>query len=211
MADTTDYPYSTVPNRLGEVLGKIPSIGTPEKASQDWLKGLGYTSGNDKSILTAMRKAGIVGSSGTPTEFYMALRNKDGTEIAGHVRAAYRELFALYPDAHHKDDEALRNFFRSKTTSGDKVQSLMVRTFKVLAERADFGGVSPSPTVPSLEAKAAAPAKAAAGSKAPQAGTNSLTLNVNIQLQLPPSAEGDVYEKLFAAMGKHLKGLATLE
>jgi hypothetical protein len=31
-----------------------------------------------------------------------------------------------------------------------------------------------------------------------------MTLNVNIQLQLPATAESEVYEKLFAAMRKHL-------
>jgi len=41
--------------------------------------------------------------------------------------------------------------------------------------------------------------------------TEGVALTVNIQLQLPPSADGDVYDKLFAAMGKHLKGLVTLE
>ena len=37
--------------------------------------------------------------------------------------------------------------------------------------------------------------------------TPGMTLNVNIQLQLPATAEGEVYEKLFAAMRKHLMGL----
>ena len=32
---------------------------------------------------------------------------------------------------------------------------------------------------------------------------------MNLQIQLPPSADGEVYDKLFAAMGKHLKGLIT--
>lgn len=32
-------------------------------------------------------------------------------------------------------------------------------------------------------------------------------LTVNIQLQLPPSEDGVVYDKFFEAMGKHLKGL----
>jgi hypothetical protein len=38
-----------------------------------------------------------------------------------------------------------------------------------------------------------------------------VALTVNLQLQLPESADGDVYEKLFAAMAKHLKGLIGAE
>jgi hypothetical protein len=36
-------------------------------------------------------------------------------------------------------------------------------------------------------------------------------LTVNIQLQLPASADGAVYDKLFEAMAKHLRGLLTIE
>jgi hypothetical protein len=212
LAEEKAYPYTTVPNRLRELLGKLPSLGKPEKASQAWLKGLGYTSGNDRTMLAAMRKAGIIGPSGAPTDFYDAIRNKDGGMVAEGVRAAYRELFAVYPDAQQKDDEALRNFFRSKTSAGDDVQKLMVRTFKVFCERAEFGAAAPAATV---DAEAAdgngRPEEQAVTRHVVRSTGGGLTLNVNIQLQLPPNAEGDVYEKLFEAMGKHLKSLASLE
>jgi hypothetical protein len=35
-----------------------------------------------------------------------------------------------------------------------------------------------------------------------------LTLNVNLQLQLPATSDGEIYEKLFGAMRKHLMGIA---
>jgi hypothetical protein len=38
-----------------------------------------------------------------------------------------------------------------------------------------------------------------------------IALTVNLQLQLPASDSGEVYEKLFAAMSKHLKGLIGTE
>jgi hypothetical protein len=210
MAEEKQYPYTTVPNKLRLLLGKLPGLGKPDNVSQKWLKELGYTSGNDKTILAAMRRVGMVASGGDPTDLYQAFRDKDKAKVADGVRRAYSDLFGLYPDAHQKDAEALRNFFRSKTTAGEDMQRAMVRTFQVFCEFGDFGAAPAQPTV-------AAPDTG--GEELPseetrvihRAAGGGLTLNVNIQLQLPPSADGEVYEKLFEAMGKHLKDLASLE
>ena len=51
----------------------------------------------------------------------------------------------------------------------------------------------------------------AAKAKAQQSAGGGVALTVNLQLQLPPSEDGDVYDKLFAAMAKHLKGLIGAE
>src|ERR1017187_2958624 len=115
MADEGEYPYATVPNTLRELLARLPSIGK-EKATQAWLQSLGYTSSNDRSCLTAIRKAGIIGAGGEPTDFWTAIRARDGQKVAEYVRAAYRDLFTTYPDADKRDDETLQSFFRSKTT-----------------------------------------------------------------------------------------------
>jgi hypothetical protein len=207
MAAEQKYPYTPVPGKMEELLKKIPGIGRPPKASGAWLKSLGYTSSNDRQTLAAMRQLDIISSSGEPTEFYDALRNRDRAKVAEHIQAAYRELFEMYPDADRKDAEALQSFFRSKTTTGETTQRLMVRTFQMLCEFGDFEGAEPAPTVPKRTSRTE-PTRTSRGERSANGG---LTLNVNIQLQLPPSAEGEVYEKLFEAMGKHLKGLANLE
>jgi Family of unknown function (DUF5343) len=212
LADENAYPYSTVPNRLREVLAKIPTIGRPERATQAWLKGLGYTGGNDMSVLAVMRRVGIIGANGVPTGYWDALRTKSGSDVASHVKSAYEDLFSLYPNAHRQDDEALRNFFRSKTTAGEKAQGLMIRTFRVLCEPAEFGTAPAAPatmTVPTGPEGETPLVRDQKNMRA--AAARGLTLNVNIQLELPASSDGEVYDKLFEAMGKHLKGLATLE
>jgi hypothetical protein len=209
------FPYSTVPNRLKQVLEKAPTIGRPNPANTKWLKGLGYTGGNDASILSTMRKIGVIDSGGNPTSFYDAIRNKDGAAVAEHVRKAYKPLFDLYPDAYQKDDEALRNFFRSNTDAGDQTQLLMVRTFKVFAGLGDFddvaAGASLQTPTPNPDETDETPRGRRRTTVHRESSGGGLTLNVNIQLQLPPSADGEVYDKLFEAMGKHLKGLASFE
>jgi hypothetical protein len=204
-----EFPYTPVPNQLRKLLEQIPTIGVPDKATQKWLAGLGFTGGNNRRNLAVMREVGIIGSDGAPTELYKALRAKDRAKFAAGIRKHYADLFSTYSDAHRKDNEALIAFVRSKTDYAEGVVQLAVRTFKVLTEFGDFDKPgAPADTEPEPETKDGRGAKEER--KRPLT-PGSVGLTVNIQLQLPPSTDSDVYDKLFAAMAKHLKGLVTVE
>ncbi|HEU0246007.1 MAG TPA: DUF5343 domain-containing protein [Gaiellaceae bacterium] len=212
MADR-NYPYTTVPGRLRDILKKAPAMGRPSKVTQDWLRQAGWTSSNDRSVIPVLRFVGLIGSDGTPTELWDTVRVQDKehrARLAESIRRAYADLFALYPDAHRKDAEAIRNFFRANTGGGEQVQSKLVQTFQVLTEFADFdapttNGGSTAATATSKSSKPDAKTPAAVLTPAAHGLT---ALNVNIQLQLPATADGEVYDKLFGAMRKHLIGLA---
>lgn len=206
-----EFLYTPVPNNLRKLLEKIPTIGVPDKATQNWLAAIGFSGGNNKRNLAVMREVGIIGTDGTPTELYKALRAKDKPKFAAGIRKYYADLFSTYPDAHRKDNEALIAFVRSQTNYADAVVQLAVRTFKVFTEFGDFD----KPAVPlDTEPEPEPEAKDGRGAKEDRKRTarpGGFGLTVNIQLQLPPSTDGDVYDKLFAAMAKHLKGLVTVE
>jgi hypothetical protein len=142
-----------------------------------------------------------------PTERWQAYRDKKRAplELAAAIREAYSGLFALYDDAYRKDDEALRNFFTSNTTVGEKAVSYMVRTFKTLCELADFTSTPPpSPEIPSspeIEVTTdGSRVKIVDRAIAPQ----DVTINVNIQLTLPETKDGSIYDKIFESLKKHL-------
>jgi Family of unknown function (DUF5343) len=190
-------------------------MGMPEKATQKWLAAAGYSGGNAMTILPVLRFVGIIGKDGSPTEVWQALRRGDQqgrAEFAAAVRRAYADLFSIHPDAHRKDAEALRNFFRAHTTGGEQVQMRMVQTFKALTEFGDFDAEGP-PTAVSTSSADEAPVMRSRNDVSPvtsriaPAGAE-LTLTVNLQLQLPATTDADVYEKLFGAMRKHLMGLS---
>jgi hypothetical protein len=219
MADEKKYPYTTVPNNLRKLLQKLPDIKTPEKATQRWLESIGFSGGNNKTLLPVLRHVGVISKSGEPTDYWVAVRSGNKAKVAEAVRAAYADLFAIYDNAHAQDSEALTSFFRTHTRVGEKALTYCVRTFKVLTEFGDFE--TPSQGKPKIaEERADKPAAGRAASEGNGSTSSTtrersgnlsqpLSLTVNLQIELPPSAEGEVYDKLFAAMAKHLKGLIT--
>jgi hypothetical protein len=203
------FPYATSQPGLKGILEGVPGWGTTKKVDGTWLAGVGFRGGTAAQSLSVLRAVGIVASNGEPTELWTALRTKDRVTFAAGIRKHYADLFATFPDAHRKDTEALLGFVRSKTSYGEAAQKRAVATFKTLCEFGDFDAEAPDDGDDAdVEVKTKGKGVKA---KAPQAAGGGVALTVNLQLQLPESADGDVYEKLFAAMAKHLKGLIGAE
>ena len=202
-----DFPYLTNPASLRKFLEKIRTVGVPAKVSLAYLESLGFKSTNDRPILSALKFLDFVDSSGTPKETWQKYRAKGtaGTVLAAAIRTAYSELFAIYPDADRKDNEALRNFFSTHTKVGEATLNLVVRTFKTLCETADFSAEPPAPVEPDEAVKHSGgkdrPPVYLPGK--PQAHSGP-AININIQLQLQATEDAKVYDNFFAAMKKHL-------
>jgi hypothetical protein len=205
MATANPFPYATSQPGLKGILAGVPGWGTTNKIDQKWLAGVGFKGGTAAQSLSVLRAVGIVGSNGEPTELWAALRTRDRAKFAAGIKKHYADLFATYPDAQRKDTEALLDFVRSKTSYGEDAQKRAVATFKTLCEFGDFNAYAPHED--ENDAAEAQPKKGAKA-KPPKAPANGggVALTVNLQLQLPASESGEVYEKLFAAMAKHLKG-----
>ena len=209
--------YTTVPKNLEKLLDKIPTLGRPEKVNPSWLASIGFGGGNNQSLVRVLKGLGAVGSDGVPTDLWTAIRAKDKSKLGAAIRTMYSDLFSIYPDAEKKDAEALTAFFRANTDLGEKAQRLSVQTFQALCKFGDFSAEAAADALANQSKANESPGdsgkrqkdKKDEGSPAAPPAQPAVTLTVNLQLQLPASADGDVYEKLFAAMAKHLKGLIT--
>jgi len=202
------YPYIVKIGSLRDFLKKVPGIGVPDKITTTTLKGLGYTSSNDAPIPRILKFIGFIGEDGTPSDSYRLFRNKEKSSavMAASLKKAYAELFQTYPDAHNKDTEALRNFFSTSTEGGEAVLVNTVNTFKALCEFADFevppietgmvSGEGASETISKVPITKVPVQTAAAG----------LTINVNIELQLPATEDSSIYDKIFESLKKHILG-----
>jgi Family of unknown function (DUF5343) len=207
MASDDSRWYTTAPASLRKVLAEIPRLGNPTKVNSAWLSSIGHSGGNAQSMLRVFKNVGLVAPDGTPTEVWPAFKGGDKKALASGIRAGYAPLFDIYPDAQQKDTEALTSFFRSNTGLAQNGQRLCVQTFQTLCSFADFSEArqTPTPRTGSEDGhERRGPQERDTPARPSLAGVG---LTVNIQLQLPPSPDGEVYDKLFEAMAKHLRGL----
>jgi hypothetical protein len=208
------YTYHVNPVNLKKFLQHIQSAGVPSsKVTFQYISSVGFKGSNDRSIITVLKAIGFLDNSGHPTDTWRAYRNKSQSKkvLAAALRRAYATLFTTYPDANRKDTEALRNFFSSHTSVGEGALGYMVRTFKTLADMADFE--SPAETLPEVEGEVEEQEQteekeekggAVVKRKVVTTTPNGMTVNINIQLQIPATDKAEVYDSFFAAMKKHL-------
>lgn len=133
------YKYTRL-SALDDLLRDAPKIGRPRRIDIDWLRSRGVLT-NGGSIISVLRFVGLIRHDGTTTDLWDAinepsLHNK--VKFADAVRAAYDDLFALYPKAHREDDRTLSTFFQSQVEGQAAVQSAVLNTFRTLVKFGDF-------------------------------------------------------------------------
>lgn len=205
-----EFPYTTVPGKLGSLLDKIRHTGVPQKATVAWLKSLGFTSSNDATVLPILKFIGLCDPSGVPTDEWKHYRGgQHGAVLAGCIQNGYSELFAIYPSAHQQSDGDLTSFFTTRSSAGKQVISKTVTTFKTLCAKADFSA-SPTHHAPTQTPHApTAPAAAPVVSHSPVAPVTSSPhpeVHIDIQIHISPEATPTQIDQIFQSMSKHLYG-----
>jgi hypothetical protein len=199
------YPYTQNTGSLIAIIKAIGSHGVPDKFTTKELPVWGYKSSNDRAVVSVLKFIGFIDSSGTPTQLWRDARTQPEEAAAAGTRLGYSDLFKTFPNAHQKDGEALTNFFKAKTTVGDAAVKLMVATFRALAQYGNFSATSEEIG----HKDGAENASPFASQHLPEvkhviSSGNGVTINLNIELAIPTDATGEVYEKFFAAMRKHI-------
>ena len=193
-------PYTPNPKNVKEFFETIQGLGIPPKLNQTYLSTIGFKSSNDRYLIGLSKSLGFVDTAGKPTTKWRDFRYKDKAPkvMADPVKTAYADLYSTYPDADKKEDDTLQNYFARTSGVADSVARLMVRTFKNLCELAAFEAVAEEEHVTTPTA----PAGEKVGEMPP--GVKPVTLNINIQLQLPATEDATIYEALFSALKKNL-------
>ena len=219
MAKKKEFPVAFSTKSFKALLDQMGGAGIPDKANLTWLKTLGYRSGNHGSYITALKYIGVVAPNGAPTELWNAFRapsEKNKAALGEAIKEAYRPLYSTYDDAQDRSDAELVHVFKGHAAGGDGEINKMVGTFKTLASYASFAGHSENGSGKTEQASLANVSEVVAGNGSPAkqpevarvGAATGMALTVNIELQLPATADADVYDKLFSAMRKHLVGMA---
>jgi len=201
-----EYVYTTVPGKIGNLLAKIREVGVPSKATNAWLKTIGFTSSNDGSLIPILKYVGFIDASNVPTETWAQYRGAKHRQILGHaIREGYAELYAIYPNAHDQSVSDLENVFSTSSKGGKQVISKLVSTFRGLAEQADFTNLpesSSSVEAPATHAPIAQAAPQPPSSNSPESANPSL--HIDLQIHISPESSPEQIDQIFASMSKHL-------
>jgi hypothetical protein len=198
------FPYIQNTGSIKEFIEKIPKMGVPQKINTHSLPTLGFKSTNDRPIVPILKFINFIDGSGSPNQNYKDFRDstKAGGILAAELKKAYSDLFEIYPDAFEKDDQALKDFFAPTTEAGEQVVLATVNTFKTLCSFANFKS-APKETLEIGETEKEREQKNVQGKPVFPTQTG-VTLNVNIQLNLPITDDASVYDKIFKAIKDNL-------
>jgi hypothetical protein len=202
-----DIIYTTVPGKIPTLLSKVKHVGVPQKVTQAWLKTIGFKSSNDGSLIGILRVAGLINSSGVPTERWSQFRGSRGREVLGEgIREGYSELYAVYPDAHSRSSTDLEHVFSSSSKAGKQAIQKAVSTFQKLTAEADFkNGTIEGATHVEAETLHAPVTDRATASKA-GAKSSAPSLHIDVQVHVSSEASAEQIDQIFASMAKHLYG-----
>lgn len=207
-----DAVYTTVPGKIPTLLNKVKDVGVPPKVTVGYLKTIGFTSSNDKSLMGVLRLINFIDASGIPTKNWQLFRGPNGkAALAECIRAGYGDLFAVYPDADTRSNTELEQVFSQSTKAGKQAISKIVSTFKNLSSQADFGAapVSTPSTAEDVHVAVGPLHKPVAAQVAPAAALSAQggpSLHIDMQIHISPEASADQIDQIFASMSKHLYG-----
>lgn len=194
-----DFVYTTVPGKIKPLLTKIRDVGIPAKVGSEWLKVIGYTSSNDRSLIGVLKIVGFIDSSQVPTPSWLAYRGSNGPSVlAQGIKLGYAELYSVYPDAH----------VRSSSELAKQTISKIVSTFKGLVAEADFSGNEKH--LPDEVHVDTGPLRQPSSNQqalsVPRTGSGP-ALHIDMQIHISADSNAEQIDQIFASMAKHLYGV----
>lgn len=200
-------PYVNAYGTLGKVLDKIKTAAVPERFTQDFLSTkLGFKGGSPKPIIPFMKKIGLLGADGTPTDIYKQFRNptQSGIAIAKALKEGYKDLYEMNEYLHDATASELSGIVVQATglEKGSKTVKAIVNTFKTLKERADFKGPIAEEEEP-VEKMEEVEEDLRAITKTPLTGVG-MNLSYTINLNLPATKDIAVFDAIFKSLRENL-------
>lgn len=201
----TDVPRMPSVKNLHPILNSIQKAAVPEAFGVDFLKDMGYTSSNDRSVIKVLKFLGMLDASGKPQTSYREYMDhtKSKKVLAGCMMNAYDDLFKSDKNAHTKSATDLKGWFKTKTGSGEKVAEKMSTTFKSLASYADFSGAVQVPEKP-IEQEIKPQVEVEIPKHPGNSGAHSIGLTYRIEVHLPDTTNVDTFRAIFKAIREEL-------
>lgn len=199
-----DVPYMPSLKNLHKILDKIQHAAVPEAFTYEFLRDLGFSSSNDRSILKILKYLGFLDASGRPQSSYRDFVDHTKTKhtLAERIQVVFDDLYTSNKKAHDKTVDDLKGWFKSKTGKGDAVALKMASTFKSLAQYADFSKAkAPSPQPEVEKTTSQEPTKPQPPSIS---GESKFGLVYRLEIHLPDTQNIETYRAIFKALREEL-------
>lgn len=209
-----NLPYSTSVGTLEKLLEKIKSASVPDRFTQDFVNTkLAMKGGTANSCIPILKKMGLVGSDGSPTELYREFRNpkKSRTALGKAFKRLYERLYEMNEYIHDADDSDVLGLIVECTGSEKNAAATKytLSTFNMLRKHADFENeeedINPvefsGPTPQNLEQQLTNISPPNTNTNPVQKGIN---LSYTINLNLPATKDIEVFNAIFKSLKQHL-------
>jgi hypothetical protein len=126
---------------LPDIFQQIVKGTAPSTFNIEHLKGIGFTSSNDRGVIPLLKDLGFLSEAGVPTERYHAYRaggQQARTVLGTALLDAYQDLFTINANPTEADKEAIKGKFKSVHNATDRVADLQAATFYALLKMADL-------------------------------------------------------------------------
>lgn len=207
---SVSIPYLASYGSIKTALEKISQAATPERVTVDFVQTkLGIKGGTGGALLPFLKKIGMVGSDGAPTELYKQFRNKttSASAIAKAIKIGYKHLSEKNEYFYELDDKGLRSLIIEVT--GEEAESSVVKlalsTLKTLKQFANFetqGEEKPGAHTAGTLVKQSADTPQ--GTSSGQQGSIGLNLSYTINLNLPATSDQAVFNAIFRSLKEFL-------
>lgn len=197
-------PYVNAYGNIGKALKKIKEAQVPSRFTQDFLATkLGLKGGSARPLIPFLKRTGLLGSDGVPTDRYKRFRNQgqSGKAAAEALREAYQALYEINEFIHDASDEDLMGVVVQATglepTSG--TTRAIVASFKALK---DFAILEPDGD--QEEEDTGEEAKDNEGEGERVVLKKGLGLSYTINLNLPSTSDIAVFDAIFKSLKENL-------
>jgi len=198
-----EYSVHAVDKNLHAILNKVQHAAVPEAFGHDFLRDLGFSSSNDRSIIKVFKYLGLLDTSGRPQSAYKEFVDHTKTKkvLAERLHAAFDDLYTANKKAHEQSVDELKGWFKSKTGKGDAVALKIASTFKSLATFADFSQArGPAPKKEEEKVESHEEDKV----QRIRLSTDQLGLVYRFEIHLPDTQNVDTFRAIFKAMREEL-------
>lgn len=201
-------PYIQASGNIKKVLDRISSAIVPPKFNQDFLATtLDMKGGSARPVIPFLKRAGFIGSDGTPTDLYKQFKNPSvrGAAAAQGLRNAYKSLYEVNEYVHNTNDKDLKGLIIQVTglEEGSKLITAMTSSFKALKEFADFNATPGSENI-QVESDYQDSQDGSTSGGQLGLGQGNLNLGYTINLNLPATTDTAVFNAIFKSLRDNL-------